>query len=353
MGGGGAERQLAYLAEPLADRGVSVVAAIVKGGPHLQRFVDGGARVIRADRSRTYDPRIVSTLRRIIRAERPDVVHTWLPQMDVVAGFAALTCAVPWVMSERASAEAYGSGWKDRLREMLARRATAIVANAAVGAELWASRAPRVPAFVIPNAIDFSAIEHAAPVRAEDAGIPHGAKVVLTAGRCTRQKNQRLLIEALAQLDGDVFAVICGDGPLLEETRALARERGVEDRVRFLGFVESVWGWMKRADVFVSPSWFEGHPNVVLEAMAARCPLVVSDIAPHRDVLCREEALFIDPASSQDLAAAIRTALRESRSSERVARARARAEAFSIDGAGAAYEALYRKIASGELRRAS
>lgn len=344
MTGGGAERQLAYLAAPLSERGWSVVTTLIAGGPNLERLVDGGARVEWLKASGNHDPRLVQAVRRIIRAERPDLVHSWLPQMDVVAGLAALTSGLPWVMSERSSGDAYRATWKNGLQRLLARRATAIVANSAGGAGFWSTQAPAVPVHLIANALDVEAIDAAQPVELTDIGPK--TKIVLAVGRCAPEKNQRLLIEALPHLDPDVTAVICGEGPLLEVTRTLARDRGVADRVRFAGFVESVWGWMKRADVLVSIGWYEGYPNAVLEAMAARCPVVLSDIEGHRNVLTRDEAVFIDPSSAEQLAAAIRMVLNGSGVAERAKRARLRAEAFSIDAAGAAYDALYREVVS-------
>jgi len=347
MGGGGAERQVASLVAPLSGRGWSVVTALVKGGPYLQRLVDGGARVEWLAASGNHDPRLVYSIRRIISRERPSLVHTWLPQLDVLGGVAALTSRVPWVMSERSSGDAYRATWKNRLRRMLASQATAIVANSAGGVRFWSARAPRVPLHLIANALDLDAIEAAQPVSEAEIAVSRGTRIVLAVGRCAPEKNQRLLIEALPRLDRDVIVVICGDGPLLEQTRSLARDLGVADRVRFAGFVESVWGWMKRADVFVSMGWYEGHPNAVLEAMAARCPVVLSDIEAHRDVVSRAEALFVDPSSSEDLAAAIHLVLRGSDVAKRTERARSRVEGFSIEAAAVAHDELYRSIAVG------
>jgi N-acetylgalactosamine-N,N'-diacetylbacillosaminyl-diphospho-undecaprenol 4-alpha-N-acetylgalactosaminyltransferase len=345
MGGGGAELQLAYLSAPLSSRGWSVVVALASGGPHFSRLAEGGAQIEWLRKAGNYDPRLVLAIRRIIEIERPDVVQSWLPQMDVIAGVAALTSGVPWVMSERSSGDAFRGTWKQRLRITLARRATAIIANSAGGARFWAARAPGVPVHVIPNGLGIEAIDAVAAVTPKGMGVSAGLRVVLAVGRCVPEKNQRLLIEAVPQLDRDIILVICGEGPTMAALRTRARELGVADRVHLAGYVPAVWGWMKSAAAFVSVGLYEGHPNAVLEAMAARCPVVVSDIEAHRDVLSRDEALFVDPSSAEDLARAITVAVNAG-STERVTRARRRAESFSLDAAGAAYDAVYRHVVS-------
>jgi glycosyltransferase involved in cell wall biosynthesis len=66
---------------------------------------------------------------------------------------------------------------------------------------------------------------------------------------------------------------------------------------------------MKAADLFVSVSTFEGNPNTVLEAIAAKCPVVVSDIPEHREFLDESTAYFATPSSADDVATAIERAL--------------------------------------------
>lgn len=346
MGGGGAERQLAHLAAPLIAHGWSFVAGLAQGGANLATLIEGGAQIEWLTGRGHHDPRLAHSIRRIILKERPDLVHSWLPQMDVIAGLAALPSKVPWVMSERTSIDAFQVTWKQRLRMALAKRATAIVANSHGGARIWHERAPGVPVYVIPNGVDLEAIDRARAGTREEMGVPAGARIVLAAGRCVPEKNQRLLIEALAMLDRDIVLIICGDGPLREAMQLLARNLGVTDRVRFPGYVEMLWAWMKRAHAFASVGWYEGHPNVVLEAMAAHCPVVVSDIEAHRDVVSREEAVFVDPGSAIDLARGIMEVLHRD-STSIVAAARDRVEGFSMWATAKAYDTLYREIVAG------
>jgi glycosyltransferase involved in cell wall biosynthesis len=106
---------------------------------------------------------------------------------------------------------------------------------------------------------------------------------VLTVGRTLPVKGHQLLVDAIGKLrrDGvDVRLTIVGDGPLLEDLRGRARSAGVEDRVLFAGAVgqDRVREFYERADVFALPSFAEGLPVVLVEAMAMGLPVVASRI---------------------------------------------------------------------------
>jgi glycosyltransferase involved in cell wall biosynthesis len=169
-------------------------------------------------------------------------------------------------------------------------------------------------------------------------------KVVLYAGRMDSGKNVEGVIAALARIVHEVpfAAVFCGDGSHRLRLERMAYELGVAHRVVFTGYVGNLWGIMKRADALVSLSRFEGCPNVVLEAMACGCPLVVSDIPAHREILDERSALFADPEDPDEAASALRAALLCGDAARRRARAaRARAAGQPVEVMARLYEQLY------------
>lgn len=109
---------------------------------------------------------------------------------------------------------------------------------------------------------------------------------LLNVGRLIPAKNQAWLIRAMADWPRHVHLTIIGGGPLEGELAALVRELEVGDRVRLAGLIPraDVFREMRAADLFVSSSVREGLPIAVLEAMAARMPVVLSDIGPHREI---------------------------------------------------------------------
>jgi glycosyltransferase involved in cell wall biosynthesis len=177
-------------------------------------------------------------------------------------------------------------------------------------AELAAYRAfdPRMKVHLIPNAIDPAGL--ADQRRAPNADRPLRLVYV---GRLVRAKGLFEVIEALAQLQraGREFTLsIAGGGQDQAELTAAAQRAGLGDRVRFIG---SVFGtdkyrlWLD-SDVFVFPSYMEGLPYSLLEAMAAGCVPITTPVAAIPDVMRHgEHGLFVPVKDAGAIADAIAT----------------------------------------------
>jgi len=345
MAGGGAERQLTYLARELVHSGWDVHIAVIQGGPNLERLMACGATVHRIRALSNHDPLIVGRLLRTIRAIQPDVVQCWLRQMEVAGGIAASLCRTPWVFSERAAPEAYPPSFKTWLRVRVASWSTAIVSNSSIGDRYWQSRsAARVKRYVIPNGLPLDEIAATPVASCDDTGLGRGP-LVLAAGRFEPEKNMDVLVRAMRLVNETrpVHGLFCGEGSLRAHVARLIDDEGLADRVRLLGYVENLWSLMKRTDVLVSASVFEGSPNVTLEAMACGCPLIVSDIPAHRELLDDETAMFVNPTRPRAVADAIATVLNDpAAASERARRAQARVQRYSVAAVARQYAEIYR-----------
>ncbi len=340
---GGSQKQLATLTSLLVVHGWEVHVAVLRDG-RFESLLDPGATLHRIASSRSSDPFILARLVRLIRGIRPDIVQTWLPQMDIFAGAAALLCRKRWILSERSSARAYSRIWPMRLRELLGRFASGIVANSRGGLDFWRGLNRRVAMHrVIPNAISVPAdIPDDLSRRTSGA-----APMVLYAGRLDPEKRVSRLIEAMviARRELPVTALICGEGTLRDELRLLADRLGVSDAVEFAGHVENASPLLRRADLFVSLGWAEGAPNAVQEAVVAGVPVLLSDVPAHRELLDESSAIFVDGDDATAIATAILSSLRDTDAAQ--ARARAalrRAENWSPQAVAAAYDTFYREV---------
>ena len=139
-------------------------------------------------------------------------------------------------------------------------------------------RATRSKLTVLENGIDLSRFGAAdgASLRAElRAGAGH--RIVGCVSRLAPEKGIDVLIRAMARVGRDALLVLAGDGPGVDDCRALAASLGLGDHVRFLGLRNDVERIYAAADVMVMPSlWDEAFGLVVVEAMAAGRPVVVT-----------------------------------------------------------------------------
>ncbi|MGE0665703.1 MAG: glycosyltransferase [Sphingomonadales bacterium] len=213
----------------------------------------------------------------------------------------ALSCSVgawrrrtdrPVVISPRGMLDPWAvnnAAWKKRLAALLYERGNldgAACIHALCDAERDAIRAygVRVPVAVVPNGVDPSIADRPAPPPSWDERIPNGARVMLFLGRIHPKKGLPALIEALAAADGPDAArwhlVAAGwdQNGHQSELEALTAEKGLQDRVHFVGpvFGEEKRASLAAADAFVLPSLSEGLPMAVLEAWAFRLPVLMT-----------------------------------------------------------------------------
>lgn len=138
--------------------------------------------------------------------------------------------------------------------------------------------------------------------------IPEDAFLVLSVGELNSNKNQKVIIEALAILmDRNIYYVVCGSGKNLKTLQAQAKKSHVETQIRFVDYRRDIINFYDQADAFVLSSYREGLPVALLEAMYCGVPSIVSDIRGVRDVMKNgETGIVCAPDSGREFAAAIK-----------------------------------------------
>lgn len=348
LGSGGAERQVRLLAPLLGDRGIRLSLFSRLAGADVAALTAAGIPCFPIECRGNHNPFMAMEMARAAKASEAQIIHTWLTQMDIVGGAIALATRRRWILSERASADAYGGRPKDRLRAWLGQFADVVVANSLAGLEVW----PRHPGrIMIRNGVDHEAILNAS-ARTLDAGTGNsGRTIIVSVARLTRTKRIDRMLHALSRLRSeipDVLLVLVGEGPEEQVLQALAAELGVAEQVRFAGFQPDAWSWIKSGSVFLSTSQVEGQPNAVLEAAVAGTPQVLSDISMHREAVGDGGALFVDPDDPEALTSAIVSLVRNSELAGSVASAaRDAARGLSPGQAADLYAQVYRRTARG------
>lgn len=180
----------------------------------------------------------------------------------------------------------------------------------------------------------------------ESAAHPTEGPTVLFVGRHEDRKGLRVLLEAAALLPPDIRIWIAGDGP---ETDTLQAAYAGDPRLEWLGAIsesEKI-ARLKGADVFVAPSLHgESFGIVLIEGMAARTPVVASDIPGYANAARQgSDALLFPAGDAAALARAIREVLRDERRRDAlVASGRERAEEFSMSALADLYLARYERL---------
>ena len=349
MGGGGAERQLTYISKGLIEHGWSVHVALLRPGPNFERLQKSGAIIHQLSFKNNFDPMILFRLIQTIHKVKPHLIQTWLRQMDIFGGIAAILMKRPFVVTERSCSLNYGNNWKNFLRILVGRRASAITANSEGGRSYWVDRVKRsISIRVIRNIVPFDEIAKVPIVSKKFMGIETENEIILFAGRFSAEKNLSNLVNAMRQVLAQrtkSIAILFGDGPILNDVISVQRRSDIYNRIRVIGFTSQFWSWLKRANVFVSVSLFEGHPNTVLEATACKCPVVVSDIPAHREFLDENSAYFVPPSSPRAIAEGILRALSHPKEAiSRVRSAHNKIRSWSVKSVVEEYIGLYEEI---------
>ena len=128
-------------------------------------------------------------------------------------------------------------------------------------------------------------------------------------GRFSMEKNLLTLLESFVQAlkyANKMKLVLIGTGPIENRLRTLCHVRGIDDKVIFTGIRYDIDRLLSAIDIFLLPSYEEGCPTALLEAMASGKAIVSSNIASVQDIVKHgEEALLVDPNSAKELKEAI------------------------------------------------
>ncbi len=119
---------------------------------------------------------------------------------------------------------------------------------------------------------------------------------IITIGRLLTIKNHSLLLRSLAKINNSNFSLqIIGTGPLLDALKSEAKDLQIDSKVNFTGVIsrEDVYSELAESDLFISTSTLEGLPLSVLEALACGCPVILSDIPAHREILDQQGCVQI------------------------------------------------------------
>ena len=292
-------------------------------------------------------PRAMARWKALLQRQKPLLLQTFLFHANLAGRWAARRAGVRRVISGiRVAEPRQWHRWADRLTSRLVDRYVCV--SHAVARFSWQQAGlPQEKLVVIPNGIDLAKYPAAAASRRLPAGLPLGRRLVVCVGRLDRQKGLDWLLRTAPQWLGqlpDCDLVLVGKGPDQSRLQELACRLGIAGRVCFAGWRADVPEILAASDLLVLPSRWEGMPNVVLEAMASRRPVLATSVEGVLELLGEEdEAQTVSWGDSQGLVAKLVRLLSDRQLAEELGeKNRRRAEQeFSIDSVVAAYQALW------------
>jgi glycosyltransferase involved in cell wall biosynthesis len=295
----------------------------------------------------------ISGIRRYLREVRPQIVHTFLLTASLYGRLAAILEGVPIVIGTEVNIyerKRRHHAWAERL---LMKRTNRVVVSAESVRDFYIRQVHADPAKVdvIYNAVDFA---QAQPTRSRidvrrDCGVPADGVVGGIIARLTEQKGHRFLFDAMASTPelADMHMLVIGGGDLQAALVRQVEDRGLSNRVHFLGPRRDLGDLLAAIDLFVMPSLWEGLPLSLVLAMGAGLPVVATRVAGIPEVVDDgRTGLLVAPADVAALGSALASLVNDGAKRERMGRD-SRASVlprFNVDGYVQSTVGLYDRL---------
>jgi glycosyltransferase involved in cell wall biosynthesis len=250
----------------------------------------------------------VATLRKVLVSVKPDVLHYHNKVGFIVAFLSSAGLSMKKVYTLHNTRLFSTTLWGRFCKYVVIRGTDVLIAISRSVKEDFCQNdeTAYLKTEIVPNGIDISEFKRSSPANR----VPR----IICVGRLTHeQKGQDILIKALAMLADSSVEFRCdfvGEGPSRRMLESLIRDSNLRARIKLLGERSDVPFLLGQADLFVLPSRFEGFGIVILEAMAAALPIIVSDVDGPREVIVNDRnGLLFRSEDDRDLAEKIKTLL--------------------------------------------
>lgn len=360
LSSGGAERVTVNLANYWANKGWDV--GIITLAPQLLDFyilhpnVRRIALNLAGESPNSFYGAIANlkrlvAIRKVLKAERPDVAVGMMTTASVLLGLAAPGLnGVVTVGSERVYPPMNPIG---RLWSALCRlaypRLDAVVTQTRESAQWIARNTGALLVEVIPNPIPWPFPSHPPRLDPENF-LAKDQRLLLGVGRLTEQKGFDLLIEAFARLAPrflEWVLVILGEGPLRHELEGQVMTHRLQNRVMLPGVAGNIGEWYTRADIYVMSSRFEGFGNTLAEALAHGTPAVSFDCPTGPSDIIRHgiDGLLVPPGDVDALTEVLSQLMGSEELRRRFAQNAVEARTrFSVESIALLWERLFEKL---------
>jgi GalNAc-alpha-(1->4)-GalNAc-alpha-(1->3)-diNAcBac-PP-undecaprenol alpha-1,4-N-acetyl-D-galactosaminyltransferase len=287
--GGGQERALTYLANEFANRG-NQISIICLFKTEIFFELHPNIKVVwpLEDRNSTnkfvYALKLIPYIRRNIKLINPDSVISFGDWFNAYSIIATRFLNKPVYITNRMGPNLNLGRFIEFFNKLTYRHATAMIVQTSKAEEIMRNKYNVKKLRVIPNAVKPIVIQQRTP-----------EKSIITVGRLSKEKGHKILIEAFSNLRDKSWRLdIVGDGPEMENLKRQVQQLELQSSVHFHGHKKEFNYLLAKASIFVLPSYYEGFPNALLEAMSVPLACVSSNcIAGPSDIITNGEDGFL------------------------------------------------------------
>jgi glycosyltransferase involved in cell wall biosynthesis len=310
----GAEVMVLHLLRALRDQGQNVTLGVIvnKRNPHrelLQKATQAGIEAVEIPCRRRADLWTVRRVRELVKSTRAHIVHSHGYKSNLYALAAKGGSRLPLVSTchnwtnQTAALRVYGALDRFALRGF----ERVFCVSGAVRFKLLSSGISAIKVHLVENGVPLSDYCEVGPALPEIAS-EQGPRIGMV-GRLVEQKGFHLVLEAaphILQRFPMARFIVVGEGPYREELTSLARRLRIESSVLFLGQRDDMPSVYRSMDVFVLPSFNEGMPMTLLEAMAAGIPAIATRVGAVPSVIDHQKTgLLVEPGKIEPLQCAL------------------------------------------------
>jgi glycosyltransferase involved in cell wall biosynthesis len=349
---GGAEKQLLYLCQNLDKSLFSpIVISLRKGGALKTDFLQNNIPVVEIGKRWKLDPGFFFRLVKVLQNGKPDILHTFMFTANTWGRFAGILVGIKKIITSERCVDIWKRGYHRAVDRFLLKFTDKVIANSK-GVEDFYLKTENIPEEkinVIYNGFDIDRISSTAisPGLKKQLGLEKAEFIVGAGGRFTAQKGFIHLLKAVPavlKVYPGCFFIFVGDGPLRGKFEKFVSLNNLEKNVIFTGYRNDINEIFKLCDVIAVPSFFEGMPNIVIEAMAIAKSVIVSDINEMKEFVKEGiTGFFTEPGNERQIAEKLVMLLKDGNLRERAGRNAYNfvKENFALERMVKSYEKIY------------
>lgn len=324
--GGGAEKQCIYLTKSLSKLGHKIFLVVnEKKNINNER---SDLNIIYLGGYNRYNLMLWIKFFFIQLKINPHITHSWLPNMDIFVGIISFINSKKYIMSERASEKAYQTqlhrdfrGSKIRLsynsnslimkidklfRYLSASYASVIIANSLGGKDYWKKYFPSKKIIKINNILDYKRLN-----KIERENNSNNIISLFIIGSLEYHKSPFIVLHAAKELitKYNLKFFFIGKGSLEKSILEFIKKNSLQKNICLLPYDEKWINRINKYSLLIHPSYHEGQPNTVLEAMALQIPIILSNIRAHQEIIDSSSAYFFEIDNVQSLSKQLNLAI--------------------------------------------